>query len=106
MKKHDSNKTIVKTVVTEIALFPVHFYRYVISPLTPASCRHIPSCSEYALHAVKRYGLVEGGVMAASRIGRCHPWGTSGFDPVPLYKFRIFNSSSIHCDRLRQPQIN
>ena len=74
----------------EVALLPVHFYRYVISPLTPASCRHVPTCSEYSIEAVKRYGLIHGGVMAAERISRCQPWGTSGYDPVPLFSFKVF----------------
>lgn len=90
-----------KKIIIEIALFPVHFYRYAISPLTPASCRHIPTCSEYAIDAVKRFGLAQGGAMAATRIARCNPWGTSGFDPVPLFKFPVFIYSSHKCDRLK-----
>jgi len=74
----------------EVALLPVHFYRYVISPLTPASCRHVPTCSEFSIEAVKHYGLLKGGVMAAERISRCHPWGTSGYDPVPIFSFKVF----------------
>jgi uncharacterized protein len=61
----------------------IYFYKYVISPLTPASCRHYPTCSEYSLRAIQRHGPFRGGGLAARRILRCHPWGTSGIDPVP-----------------------
>lgn len=104
MQEHNSNGEMIKKIAIEVALVPVHFYRYVISPLTPASCRHIPTCSEYAIQAVKKYGLLQGGAMAASRIGRCHPWGTSGYDPVPIIKFKIFLSSSKKSDRLKSPE--
>jgi putative membrane protein insertion efficiency factor len=88
-------------IVVGIASFPIHFYRYVISPLTPAMCRHVPTCSEYSLHALKEHGLMKGGVMSANRILRCHPWGTSGYDPVPKYLFPVFLKSEIKSDRLK-----
>lgn len=66
---------------------PVHFYRHAISPLTPPACRFTPTCSAYALEALKLHGPFKGGVLAARRILRCHPirWlgGGQGFDPVP-----------------------
>ena len=74
---------ILKKIGIFIALFPVHFYRYCISPLTPASCRYTPTCSQYAIDAVKKYGPFKGGYLAIKRILRCHPWGGSGYDPVP-----------------------
>lgn len=58
-------------------------YRRFISPLTPASCRFQPTCSAYAAQAVQKYGPWRGGWLALRRIGRCHPWGSHGFDPVP-----------------------
>ncbi|PKV63425.1 membrane protein insertion efficiency factor YidD [Pontibacter ramchanderi] len=58
-------------------------YRNLISPLKPATCRYSPSCSTYAVGAVNKYGPFKGGWMALKRIGRCHPWGGSGYDPVP-----------------------
>ena len=61
----------------------VHGYRLVISPLLRPSCRFGPSCSEYALEALAKHGAIRGTWLAARRIGRCHPWGGSGFDPVP-----------------------
>ncbi len=60
----------------------VYFYRYVISPFTNASCRYQPTCSQYALDALRLHGGFRGSWMALKRIGRCHPWGGSGFDPV------------------------
>ena len=61
----------------------VRFYRSFISPLTPPSCRYQPTCSAYALEALERHGAIRGSWMAARRILRCHPWGGSGYDPVP-----------------------
>ncbi len=69
-----------------IILIPVYFYKYAISPLTPASCRHVPTCSTYAVEAVKIHGPFRGFWLAIKRIARCHPWGTSGYDPVPPAK--------------------
>ena len=61
----------------------VRFYQIAISPLKPPTCRFTPTCSSYALEALKRYGLFKGGMLAITRIMRCHPWGGSGYDPVP-----------------------
>jgi len=62
---------------------PIHFYRYVISPLIGPRCRHLPTCSSYALEAIDKNGAWKGGWLTLSRFVRCHPWGTDGFDPVP-----------------------
>lgn len=64
------------------ALFLIRFYQKVLSPLKPPSCRFYPSCSQYAVEAIQRYGLLHGGWMAARRIGRCHPFHLGGYDPV------------------------
>ncbi|PWG03352.1 membrane protein insertion efficiency factor YidD [Sphingosinicella humi] len=53
------------------------------SLILPPSCRYTPSCSAYAITAIERYGALRGGWMAAKRLSRCHPWGGSGYDPVP-----------------------
>ena len=68
------------------ALFsiPIHIYRYCISPLLPPSCRFEPSCSAYALEALKIHGPIKGSYYTILRLLRCHPWGASGYDPVPL----------------------
>jgi putative membrane protein insertion efficiency factor len=75
-------------ILVQVVLLPVYFYRAAISPLTPASCRHIPTCSQYAIEAVKVHGPFKGFWMATKRILHCHPWGTSGYDPVPPRKMR------------------
>lgn len=67
----------------QVILVPVYIYKYAISPFTPASCRHYPTCSAYAVEAVKIHGPFRGFWLATRRIARCHPWGTSGYDPVP-----------------------
>lgn len=61
----------------------VKFYQKAISPLTPATCRYTPTCSQYTLEALKKYGLFRGGWMGLKRIASCNPWGGSGYDPVP-----------------------
>ncbi len=66
-----------------LLLLLVRFYQLFISPLTPPSCRYVPTCSAYAAEAIGRYGAWRGGRLALRRIGRCHPWGGSGHDPVP-----------------------
>lgn len=58
-------------------------YSRVVSPMLGQSCRYRPTCSEYAAEALREYGGIKGGWLALKRIGRCHPWGGSGYDPVP-----------------------
>jgi putative membrane protein insertion efficiency factor len=61
----------------------VWIYRNAISPLVGANCRFQPTCSKYAEEALRKHGAFKGGWLAIKRIGRCHPWGGSGYDPVP-----------------------
>ncbi len=61
----------------------VWIYRILISPLLGANCRYQPTCAVYAEQALKRHGAFKGGWLVLQRIGRCHPWGGSGYDPVP-----------------------
>lgn len=61
----------------------VRFYQAAISPYTPSSCRYTPTCSSYTLEALQKHGLFKGGKLAVKRIFSCHPWGGSGYDPVP-----------------------
>jgi len=58
-------------------------YQRMISPLFPPQCRFVPTCSQYALEAIEKYGFWRGWYLAIRRILRCHPWGGSGYDPVP-----------------------
>ena len=74
---------ILKKSAKGFLIVIIRFYQYVISPLTPASCRHVPTCSEYSVQALNMHGPAKGGWLALKRIARCNPWGTSGFDPVP-----------------------
>ncbi|MDE6574091.1 MAG: membrane protein insertion efficiency factor YidD [Muribaculaceae bacterium] len=74
--------TTSKAVVYLLSL-PIYFYRSCISPLTPPSCRFTPTCSAYALEALQKHGPIKGMWLAIKRICRCHPWGGSGYDPVP-----------------------
>ena len=61
----------------------VKLYRLAISPWLGMNCRFQPTCSEYAIEALQKHGVFKGTWLAAKRIGRCHPWGGSGYDPVP-----------------------
>ncbi len=62
---------------------PIHAYRWTLKPLMGLECRHLPTCSEYALEAIDRNGAWRGFWLALSRLSRCHPWGSHGYDPVP-----------------------
>ena len=57
-------------------------YKWAVSPLLPPSCRYVPTCSEYAMEAVDRYGVLRGGLVALWRVLRCHPFAQGGYDPV------------------------
>jgi len=70
-------------LVKKFMLFMIEFYRCYISPLKPPSCRYVPTCSEYAMIAIEKYGPVKGGYLAIKRILRCHPFHKGGYDPVP-----------------------
>ena len=73
----------INQLLTYPFILLVRFYQVAISPLKPPTCRFSPTCSTYALEALKKYGLLKGGRLAIRRIMRCHPWGGSGYDPVP-----------------------
>ena len=63
--------------------FPIRVYQRCISPVLPPACRYYPTCSAYAVEAVMTHGVLRGGWLALKRLARCHPWGGSGYDPVP-----------------------
>lgn len=73
----------MKKVLSLLLLAPIYFYRAAISPYTPAACRYTPTCSQYAIEAIKKWGPFKGLLLAVKRLLRCHPWGGSGYDPVP-----------------------
>jgi uncharacterized protein len=64
-------------------IFLVRLYQAMLSPLLPGSCRFQPTCSVYMVQAIEKHGVIKGGWMGLKRIGRCHPWGGHGHDPVP-----------------------
>ncbi len=61
----------------------IRLYQLLLSPVLPASCRFAPTCSAYGIEAIRRHGALRGGWLAMRRVARCHPWGGSGYDPVP-----------------------
>jgi putative membrane protein insertion efficiency factor len=70
-------------VLGRILIGAVRFYQLAISSWTPPSCRFTPSCSAYAMEAIEEHGALKGVWLAVRRVGRCHPWGGFGYDPVP-----------------------
>ena len=74
-------------MLKKILIFPFVFlikiYQNIISPLFPPTCRYTPTCSEYAIQSLKKYGLFKGVYLSIKRIVNCHPWGGSGYDPIP-----------------------
>lgn len=82
-----NQKDKLKALIRKAAIFPfvvaVRFYQICLSPLKQPSCRFTPTCSQYALEALRKHGLFKGLYLAVRRILRCHPWGGSGYDPVP-----------------------
>ncbi|MEJ2196253.1 MAG: membrane protein insertion efficiency factor YidD [Ignavibacteriaceae bacterium] len=77
----------IYNVIMKVITFPfvilIKIYQIIISPLFPPSCRFIPTCSQYSLEALNKYGLLKGGWLTIKRLSKCHPWGSSGYDPVP-----------------------
>jgi len=79
-------KQYINTFLKILALpliFLIKLYQVFISPLFPSSCRYTPTCSQYTKEALKKYGVLKGLWLGIKRISRCHPWGGSGYDPVP-----------------------
>ena len=66
-----------------VLLFLIRLYQKYLSPGLPRRCRFSPTCSQYAVEALRKYGPVKGGWLTLKRLARCHPWGGSGYDPVP-----------------------
>jgi putative membrane protein insertion efficiency factor len=94
-------------ILSFLLLLPVWFYRLVISPWTPPSCRHVPTCSQFAIDALRMHGPLTGLVISADRILRCRPGGTHGYDPVPRFIFRKYIAHGMslrkapRCNRLK-----
>lgn len=78
-----TKKPPVRDAIVWLLLQPIRFYQKFISPYTPPSCRFTPTCSAYAVEALRKHGPIKGLALAIWRILRCNPWGGSGYDPVP-----------------------
>jgi putative membrane protein insertion efficiency factor len=72
-----------KGIAASVVISVIRLYQILISPLLAPTCRFAPSCSQYAIEAVKSRGILRGGVLALRRLGKCHPLHEGGFDPVP-----------------------
>jgi putative membrane protein insertion efficiency factor len=92
---------IAKTVV----LLLLRGYKWALSPLFLPACRYVPSCSEYAMEAVERYGVVKGGLLAVWRVLRCHPLAKGGLDPVVETKMVESKSCSVLAQRGRETEL-
>ncbi len=73
----------MRATLSALLIAPIRLYQWTLSPLLGVNCRYAPSCSEYAAEAIAAHGPLRGLWLAAHRISRCHPWGGSGYDPVP-----------------------
>lgn len=74
---------LLSRLLSRLISLPVLAWRYLISPAMPPACRYLPTCSEYALEALRVHGPVHGSALTVRRLCRCHPWGGHGYDPVP-----------------------
>lgn len=83
MKSKGKTLKVIKQIVSAPFILLIRFYQICISPLKPPTCRFTPTCSQYALEAFRKYGPIKGFWLGFKRILRCHPWGGSGYDPVP-----------------------
>lgn len=71
-----------RSVINAPFIALIKLYQYLLSPLLPNACRYTPTCSQYSIEAIKKYGPLKGIWLGMKRISRCHPWGGSGYDPV------------------------
>lgn len=84
----------MEALVRGLLLAAIRLYQLLLSPLLGGNCRYQPTCSVYAQEAIRRHGAISGGVLALRRIARCHPWGDSGYDPVPEKEEEIVQPES------------
>jgi len=74
---------VIKKILSSPFILLIKLYQWILSPLLGPKCRYTPTCSNYALEAFKKYGPIKGFWLTIKRVGRCHPWGGHGHDPVP-----------------------
>ena len=77
-------------MLNKVATFPllilIRGYQLIVSPILGSNCRFMPTCSEYAIESFKSYGLIKGFFLTIKRVGKCQPWGSHGYDPIPSKK--------------------
>jgi uncharacterized protein len=89
----------MRQIARNVAVQILTGYKWAISPLFPPACRYVPTCSEYAMEAIDRFGILHGGLMALWRLLRCHPFVNGGYDPVPRHeKVCIKEKTADACD--------
>ena len=74
---------MLNKIVTFPLILLIRGYQLIASPMLGSNCRFMPTCSEYAMESLKTYGLIKGTFLTIKRIGKCHPWGSHGYDPIP-----------------------
>ena len=74
---------MLNKAITFPLILLIRGYQLIVSPLLGSNCRFMPTCSEYAIESFKSYGLIKGFLLTIKRIGKCHPWGSHGYDPIP-----------------------
>ena len=74
---------MLNKIVTLPLILLIRGYQLILSPLLGSNCRFMPTCSEYAMESLKTHGLIKGTFLIMKRIGKCHPWGGHGYDPIP-----------------------
>ena len=74
---------MLNKIVTFHLILLIRVYQLIVSPMLGSNCLFMPTCSEYALESLKTYGLIKGTYLTIKRIGKCHPWGSNGYDPIP-----------------------
>ena len=82
-KRSNRWRNVLRKISIFLPVLLINIYRNFVSPYTPPSCRYTPTCSAYALEALKKHGFFKGSLLALRRILSCHPWGGGGYDPVP-----------------------
>ena len=74
---------MLNKIISNHIIMIIKFYQFFISPILGQNCRYLPTCSEYSIQSIKKFGIFKGIFLSLRRISKCHPWGNHGFDPVP-----------------------